>query len=526
MIRVTSIDLEDFKNVGHGRAALSSWKPGEDAPGADVVGIYGQNGSGKTSVIRAFDVVKCALMGWGIAHAARDCVAVGCESARIEFAGTVFDDVTKQPVSQFVYAIVLAESVAGARTGARTGACDGTYVAGESVAWKDLRDEKPAFRTLASYGACSLRGARDARAVNVTGADGATDVGDDGSPSEREYALTPKVAWESICALDNTVRSELIVAQRASRKGAYSLLFSDEFDMFLHRASHVLAKADALTGARASGRGVGKKAARAADEVLRPLEALRRQLKMFAAADLAVVSTVRHAGSAVDALRISTHEGGCATVADAVIDVDIERPQSYKERRLDALKATVANMSPVLAALVPGLRLGVVELGRSLDPDGDIAVQAEITCTRGDATVPLRCESEGIKKLVSILTLLIDVYAKPGACVAIDELDSGVFEFLLGEILQVLQDHGRGQLVFTAHNLRPLEVLGKGSLVFTTTNPQNRYVSFKGARDASNLRNQYLRAINLGGQPETVYEPTSRFDIDGAFYDAAFPEGR
>lgn len=43
--------------------------------------------------------------------------------------------------------------------------------------------------------------------------------------------------------------------------------------------------------------------------------------------------------------------------------------------------------------------------------------------------------------------LLIDVYAKPSACVAVDELDSGIFEFLLGELLQVLKEHGRGQLI-------------------------------------------------------------------------------
>lgn len=88
----------------------------------------------------------------------------------------------------------------------------------------------------------------------------------------------------------------------------------------------------------------------------------------------------------------------------------------------------------------------------------------------------------------------------------------------------MLKEHGRGQLIFTAHNLRPLEILDKGSLYFTTTNPDNRYIKFRGSREKNNLRNQYLRAINLGGQPETVYEPTNSFDIDGAFYDAGFPE--
>ena len=30
----------------------------------------------------------------------------------------------------------------------------------------------------------------------------------------------------------------------------------------------------------------------------------------------------------------------------------------------------------------------------------------------------------------------------------------------------------------------------------------------------------YLRAINLGGQSEVVYEPTNKFAIDSAFFEA------
>jgi AAA15 family ATPase/GTPase len=156
--------------------------------------------------------------------------------------------------------------------------------------------------------------------------------------------------------------------------------------------------------------------------------------------------------------------------------------------------------------------------------DGATGERIEIVSTRDGVTVPLRAESDGIKKLVAILILLIDVYSQPGACVAVDELDSGIFEFLLGELLQVLEEHGRGQLIFTAHNLRPLETLDKTSLVFTTTNPNNRYVTFKGSKTTNNLRSQYLRAINLGGQPETIYEATSKFEIDSAFFDASNPE--
>ena len=91
---------------------------------------------------------------------------------------------------------------------------------------------------------------------------------------------------------------------------------------------------------------------------------------------------------------------------------------------------------------------------------------------------------------------------------------------MLGELLEVVSQRGRGQLIFTAHNLRALECLPSGCLVFTTVNPQNRYIRFRGSGVSNNLRNQYLRAINLGGQKEPVYQPTNSADIDAAFFGA------
>ena len=57
----------------------------------------------------------------------------------------------------------------------------------------------------------------------------------------------------------------------------------------------------------------------------------------------------------------------------------------------------------------------------------------------------MRYESEGIKKIVSILQLLIVVYNNDSITVAIDELDSGIFEYLLGEILRIISEKGNGQ---------------------------------------------------------------------------------
>ena len=86
---------------------------------------------------------------------------------------------------------------------------------------------------------------------------------------------------------------------------------------------------------------------------------------------------------------------------------------------------------------------------------------------------------EGIKKITSILHLLIAAYNDPSITLAVDELDAGIYEYLLGELLRIMQNSGKGQLIFTSHNLYPLETLESNSIVFTTTNPSARYTRIK-----------------------------------------------
>ena len=131
--------------------------------------------------------------------------------------------------------------------------------------------------------------------------------------------------------------------------------------------------------------------------------------------------------------------------------------------------------------------------------------------------IPLEYESEGIKKIISILQLLIFVYNQQSITVAIDELDSGIFEYLLGELLRIISEKGKGQLIFTSHNLRPLETLDKGFIAFTTTNPLNRYIRMNNIKSSNNLRDFYFRDIVLGEQSEEVYDSTNNAEIAMAF---------
>lgn len=93
-------------------------------------------------------------------------------------------------------------------------------------------------------------------------------------------------------------------------------------------------------------------------------------------------------------------------------------------------------------------------------------------------------------------------------------MDSGIFEYLLGELLRVIQNSGKGQLIFTSQNLCPLETLKRRSIVFTTTNANDRYTRFKNVGNTSNLRSMYLREMALGGNDDmTLYADTSMSEI-------------
>ncbi|MBR3771708.1 MAG: ATP-binding protein, partial [Clostridium sp.] len=91
-----------------------------------------------------------------------------------------------------------------------------------------------------------------------------------------------------------------------------------------------------------------------------------------------------------------------------------------------------------------------------------------------------------------------------------------IFEYLLGQIIETMQEYGEGQIIFTSHNLRALEVLENESLIFTTTDELNRYSTLKYIKNTQNKRLSYLRTIYLGGRDLEFYKKTSQSKIKRA----------
>ncbi len=204
-------------------------------------------------------------------------------------------------------------------------------------------------------------------------------------------------------------------------------------------------------------------------------------------------------------------------IAGGDIALSLTEPTTIPEEVLDTVSNIIGNLNIVLQEIIPDLKIRIKEYGEELNEDGETVIKIELLAERGDIKIPLRYESDGIKKIISILSAMIVMFNNPTICLAIDELDAGVFEYLLGEILEIIENRAQGQLVFTSHNLRPLEKLNKDSLIFTTTNPDNRYIRFANVKTSHNLRNFYYRGIKLGGQDEEIYDRTNEYKIARAF---------
>jgi hypothetical protein len=243
-------------------------------------------------------------------------------------------------------------------------------------------------------------------------------------------------------------------------------------------------------------------------------------LMTFGNRELFVINTENSGLISMNALPLAFKykENNSDTVGN--ITLPLNAPAPIPAEALDVVTKVIDNMNIVLEQIVPGLTIGIRDLGAIVFKDAKPGRSIQLMSLKNGKAIPFQYESEGIKKIVSILQLLIVVYNNSSVTVAIDEIDGGIFEYLLGEILNIISEKGKGQLIFTSHNLRPLETIDKGFIAFTTTNPENRYIRMTNVKGNNNLRDFYYRDIVLGEQSEQVYNPTNNYEIALAFREA------
>lgn len=194
--------------------------------------------------------------------------------------------------------------------------------------------------------------------------------------------------------------------------------------------------------------------------------------------------------------------------------LNLLEPSVIEKSLFKYLEKSIKEVDYLINAIVPPLHLSFGRKQETLMKDGKVGIDYEIVTKRDDKIVPLKYESEGIKKIISISCALIALYNDQSILLGIDELDSGIFEYLLGELLDVLLE-AKGQLIFTSHNLRPLEKLTYQDVVFTTSNKDDRYIKLKKTKELANLREIYIREVILGVK-DYLYKETDNYLIKRA----------
>ena len=82
IVRLESITINNFKNVAYGQIDFENKRK---AYRTSILGLYGQNGSGKTALIDAIELLKLALTGQKIPAKFADYINVDAEYASIKY---------------------------------------------------------------------------------------------------------------------------------------------------------------------------------------------------------------------------------------------------------------------------------------------------------------------------------------------------------------------------------------------------------------------------------------------------------
>ena len=457
-VRIMRSVIKNLKNVGFGEIKYMNYGS-INSKGIidkkDIVGLYGQNGSGKTALVESLDILKYIISGASVPFDVYAGLLSRENAAVIATDFFITRDNTKYKVNYETYL-----RVNDAQKKIEIFKEKLTYWTRGSV-WKAERDitfENPYYDDM------DLLSQQD---LSIE------------SEHKSSFRDIPFLLSIQNLALISAQNYRSVLFNSNVLKGVQVLKETDETNAFR----------DVITG-----------------------------IMQFGTVDLNVVK-VQQLGSinSNQYIPVNVHRETENVIMQEIIMLDITGVSEFPETYFEQVKAAVDAINIAIRSIVPNLQ---IELNKKMEleqPDGTKSVQVDVFSNRDGKRFLIRYESEGIKRIISILNYLISVFNNEGVCLVVDELDSGIFEFLLGELLSMMNKEMKGQLIFTSHNLRILEMLDSKNIVCSTTNRDNRYIRLVGIEKNHNKRDFYIRAITLGGQKEELYDEDDLIAMGYAF---------
>ena len=510
VVRLTKAILQDFKNVEYGELNFHCGKYFVPyGTNVDILGLYGQNGSGKTAFIDALYIVKQLLRGSKVQDLFSECIAKNKEFARLTFLFELQYEDGRVRKAQYEFCMKAVEVPLDAD--------ERIDVSPDYAAMPYSKSKVRIFNeTLSMSGPFHGSDQRMNPVIDTTG---------------EESPFGPKSRHKFLIGVDKGNRRalKLEVDKQLASERSQSFIFMPE----------------TLRDLIASGN---------YSEYLQVL----LELNFYGLNYFFVVNTRSSGLIRLNlALLLHTPKGS--------FPIQTDRPTAMTQAVFETVSDYIPKVNTVISKLIPGFTIELRSIAQPVMKDGTVGQLVDVIAIRqkpgvpnkpeieaapplSDATnemtasllpgkpeketalppqneqalrteLPLRDESDGIRRLISLTSLLTAAYNDPSFTLAIDEFDAGIFEYIFGEILEIFAEKGMGQLIFTSHNLRPLEVISKKFLFFTSTDPKDRYVQLKSIARTNNMRNVYFRQIQSGDE-EKVYNETQRKDIMDALREA------
>ncbi len=466
-IRLLEIQIKNIKNVCHGSIDFESKKQIEkglfDLKTSDLIGIYGPNGSSKTAMINSFAILKSIIISRDLKE----------NDNRINHFDEkeIYDLIKKDEneasieltyfVDQIDKMLCIYEVIIGKNDTTKT-----AFIKRERLSYKTYSEKEEKWNS-------------KTKLVDV-----------DFYNENLSDFIQPSTLISIFKKNDKTILNALQRLVGSTSSSNSSFIFSETFISVLEKIEELKKSALAL-----------------------------KKLKFYAIHNMHVYDNKEISQiAAIDAIPFFYSSESNSEVNTLVGKFTIFGESVLSNELKPLINDYFKEIDIVINKIIPSMHVEIVDLGNVILDNGMEGFRCEVVSIRNDLKIPLRLESDGIKKIISLISSMVDVFNNKSSILVVDELDSGVFEYLLGELLKAFKDEAKGQLLFTSHNLRALEVI-KDSIVFSSLDENERYVTYPRISKTENLRSQYLRKLFLDSDNKYA-EHIDLYDIYRSFIKA------
>lgn len=480
LIRIKEIVIDNYRNIQHGKISLNKYPEK-----SDILGLYGQNGSGKTTFIRAITFLKYIITGEYIPDGffTSDDInkTTGSDHASFSYVFSYRNNNSEYDITYSVDVEArnrhLSAKLLLPKIQATSTADETPYLVKERMVVKnvitknkklfEITDRRPLAYLVKCFGP---KNAFDPIWVKAS--------------SLPEYIDETMYEGQISMLFDNAL-DEYISHNSFNGK---SLLFNLIFDLNIEKDNLI-------------------------DE---PLIRIISDFNDWGKNCLSIINSENYGAFFLPYIDLKPYS---KLEIDKTITKHLKQFSSIRSDLIPQIKSIVEGVGTFISSILPDFIFGVdfkkdysVSNTEEFYDDTEQAV-VFFYSERNGQKIDINNESDGIKRLLSFAQSYISAFNNYSYTLVIDELDSGIFEYLLGQLLTIFEEDGKGQLIFTCHNLRPLEVINNSHIYFTTTNSSERYIQLKGIKTSNNLRDQYLKEVQTNDRNADVYYSKQQFRI-------------